>query len=505
MGYKWKTTPYKHQVRAVKFLLRNGYGGALLMEPRTGKTKTTIDYASILNMQGKIDRMIVVCPARVMGVWIDELHAHSPRRVNVVVWDAEARQGDPPPVSPYYDLTVLIVNYEAFSTPGKKLASGKRSRTTGRFKNRARLIKWMQGKPTLCVLDESHKIKSASSKAATMIVSMRDLFAYRVILTGTPVTKAKRVSDIYMQWKFLNPLRFKDLPTFDDFKNEFGQFIHANGYPQWVRGRNLDKLKRRVHQDAFSVKRSECYDLPPAFPDRIVKIRLRQSAKAYDDMAEDMVHKIETGEITEASIKLTQALRLAQITSGCAGVQDVVMVVDRETGMKVPKMVSRAVRIGTEKLDALEDILVDEVIEKEEKVVVCARFKADLTAIEELCHTLKIPVYVLRGGMKRQQTDEAIREFRKVDGAAVFVLQPAAGSMGIDLSTASHMVWYSLDTKWVDYSQACDRIALSQKGIQYTYLIAEGTVDELLYQTLQEDGDVGKAILDRPQSILRAA
>lgn len=505
MKYTWKTRPYKHQVKAVKFLLRNEYGGALLMEPRTGKTKTTIDWLSILALQGKVDRVIIVCPARIIGVWIEELHTHSPVRVNVTVWDAEARQGDPPPPSKYYDLNILIVNYEAFSTPGPKLASGKRSRTKGRFKNRARLIKWMDGKPTACVLDESHKIKSASSKAAIMLVSMRDLFSYRVILTGTPVTKAKRVFDIYMQWKFLNPKRFSHLSTFDEFKNEYGRWIQPNGYPQWIGERNADDLKRLIHRDAFAVKRSECYDLPPAMPDRIINVKLKASARAYDDMARDMVHKIETGEITEATIKLTQALRLAQITSGLAGVQEIVHVRDRKTNEVIPKMVSRAVRIGTEKLDALEDILVEEVIEREEKVVVCARFKADLTAIEQLCQTLKLPVYVLRGGMKRTDTDESIRQFRKAQGAAVFVLQPAAGSMGIDLSTASHMVWYSLDTKWVDYSQACDRIALSQKGVQYTYLLAEGTVDHLLYQTLQEDGDVGKAILDRPQILLRAA
>jgi SNF2 family DNA or RNA helicase len=105
--------------------------------------------------------------------------------------------------------------------------------------------------------------------------------------------------------------------------------------------------------------------------------------------------------------------------------------------------------------------------------------------------------------MKRRDSDRAILEFRRHPDAGVFVMQPAAGSLGIDLSTASRMIWYSLTNSWVDYRQACDRIALSRKSTTFTYLLARGTVDEVLYQTLQDDGDIGRAILERPESLLR--
>jgi SNF2 family DNA or RNA helicase len=114
-----------------------------------------------------------------------------------------------------------------------------------------------------------------------------------------------------------------------------------------------------------------------------------------------------------------------------------------------------------------------------------------------------LPVWQLRGGMKRRDSDRAILEFRRHPDAGVFVMQPAAGSLGIDLSTASRMIWYSLTNSWVDYRQACDRIALSRKSTTFTYLLARGTVDEVLYQTLQDDGDIGRAILERPESLLR--
>jgi len=496
MGYRWKTRPYVHQVKAVKKLLKSGYGGALLMEPRTGKTKTTIDYLSILALTGKIDRAIIIVPNRVLGVWLDEFFVHSPARVELQVWDARARKAGPPrPPTPGYDLSVVLVNYEAFGTPGARTPSGQRSKASGRFKTRKQLVTWVDRKPCAGVLDESHKIKSASGKAANMIVSMAPLFQYRVLLTGTPITKAKRAHDIYMQWKFLNPDRFGDLSTLADFKDHFGRWTNVGGYPKWLGGRNLEELQERIHLDAFAVTRAECFDLPPR-DIQIVPVELDASAKAYDDMAQEMVAKLETGAIAEASIPLVQALRLAQITSGMVGTASTFDEDGVETG-------GETVRIGTEKLRALEPLLED-ARDHDEKIVVAARFKADMDAIKELAKELGLPVFELRGGMKRLDTDRAIREFRKIDEAAVFILQPAAGSLGIDLSTASRMVWYSLTNSWVDYTQACDRIALSRSSTTFTYLIARGTVDEVLFQTLQEDGDVGKAILKTPKALLRS-
>lgn len=483
--YRWKTKPYAHQVRAVRKLLHNGWGGALLMEPRTGKTKVAIDYLSMLALARKIDRAIVVAPNRVLGVWLDEFLTHSPARVEIQIWDGPARKKGPPrPPTPGYDLSLVILNYEAFGTPGRKTPSGRRSKASGRYKFRKQLAQWLDQKPSAIVLDESHKIKSPSGKAANMVVSMAPMFRYRLLLTGTPVTKAKRAHDIYMQWKFLNPSRFQDLPTVADFKDRYGRWIDAGGFQKWVGGRNLDELKQRIHRDSFAVTRDECFDLPPRDV-QIVSVELDASGRAYDEMAEEMVAMLKDGKITEASIAIVQALRLAQITGGMATSTE-----------------GDVVRIGTEKLRALEPLLED-ALEHDEKVVIAARFKADMDAIRELARSMGMPVWELRGGMKRRDTDQAIIDFRRHDEAGVFVMQPAAGSLGIDLSTASRMIWYSLTNSWVDYTQACDRIALSRRSTTFTYLLGQGTVDEVLYQTLQEDGDVGRAILERPESLLR--
>ena len=506
--YRYRTKPYRHQVKALRKLFANGYGGELFMEPRTGKSKTAIDYAGALALKGKIDKVLIVAPNRVMDTWVEQFHDHCPLMYHTTIWDAkERRKGPPPTPRRTYDLNVVIVNYEAFSTPGKRTKSGRRSKASGRFKVRAVLRKWMTSTPggTLMVLDESHRIASPSGSAATMIVSMRDDPQYKLILTGTPVTKAKKCHDLQQQFKFTDATRFRHVPTADEFKNHYGRWIHENGFPQWIGARNQKELQQLIHKSAVVVRREDCFDLPPK--DVVIeRVPLVGSASAYDQMAAEMVArifevrkrreelkgmdpeeaKVAKVHIVEATIKLVQGLRLRQITGGVATTDE-----------------GKLLRIGREKLEVLSGILAVSA-EHEEKVVVAAQFRADLAGIERLARReLKLPTFVLKGGVSRDQAAADIREFRRLEESAVFVVQPQSGSEGIDLSTAPHMVWYSLTPSWVKYTQMCDRIALSRTSTTFTYLLAKDTIDEVLYDTLQEDGQVARAILDKPESLLR--
>jgi len=341
-----------------------------------------------------------------------------------------------------------------------------------------------------------------------------------MLLTGTPVTKAKRIHDLYMQWQFLHPetLERLDLRTADEVKNFTGVWTQRNGFPQWLREQrgNVQILREAIHEDSFAIKRSECFDLPPR-DDDVIKFSLsRRTAKAYDDMANDMVAEVhELVEVREeleelesieapspriqqkikerrhhvhtleASIRIVQNLRLAQITSGLGMTDE-----------------GKLIRIGREKLDLLHE-KVDELFDAEQKVVIAARFKGDLDGCYKVVKDFKIPAYELRGGMKRVDSTAAIKAFKQREGAAAFIMQPQAGSLGIDLSSASNMIWYSLVPSWTDFTQACDRIALSRNSTTFTYLLADGTYDEVLYDTLQNDGEVAKMITDKPEIFLR--
>ena len=504
--YKFKTKPYRHQYAALKNLLSRDFGGALLMEPRTGKTKVSIDFVAIRHQQGHVSRVLVVCPLSIVDVWIDEIATHCPFPYTITVWDKDGRKQSGLPKFGRTTLDFVLLNYDAFSTPGKRTGrrddgSIIRSRKRGGRYDVFRALKdWA---PQCIILDESHRIKSPSARKATALVRLGPVAQYRLICTGTAVTKAKRTFDLYMQWKFLNP----DSPLLVDsdgnkhtsasFKAEYGRWINLKNettggrYDKFLGTRNQKRLHRLLHAESFAVTRDECFDLPPAEPDRLIHVDLVESAGVYDQMAQDMVAKIKSGEYTEASIRLVQRLRLAQITSGIART---------EPTPEYPE--GRFVRIGREKLRVLEDLLQD-YIEEEEKVVICARFRADIASIAALGKKYKVKTYVLIGGQKRRDRTAAIKAFRATSGPALFVMNPQAGSLGIDLRTASTMVWYNITQSYVDYTQSRDRIALSGKANRYIFLLARGTVDELEYENLQEDHDVVKAIHESPERLLR--
>lgn len=471
-------------------MVKSDFGLALLMEPRTGKTKTCVDYFGVMHMKHGLNKVLVICPNRVMAVWVAEIHKNSPLLVDIILWDRQGRKKHPriPELRSPYDIQVVIVNYEAFSTPGKKLPSGRRSKATGRFKFRSEIAKWVGDDNALCILDESHKIKSPSGKAALMIVSMRRIFCWRVIATGTAVTKANKAHDIYMQWKFLNEERFAHIGNADEFKHHYGKWVPQENYERWVGGRNLDDLHKKIHKDAFTVQREDCFDLPSR-EDIIEHVKIKgETARVYDEISERMFADLVDGEIVEANYPMILALRLGQITGGTANTS--------------PPDV-QTYRIGSEKLLALKPHLED-AVERSEKLVVAARFKADLNAIADLCDELSLPCWQLRGGVKRTDSDRFIQEFRKHDDAGVFLMQPSAGALGIDLSTSAKMIWYSLTPSYVDFTQACDRIALSRTSTTFIYLLAADTIDEVVYAALQNDGDVVKAIHSSPEKLLRS-
>lgn len=501
--YKFKRKPYKHQVLAVKKLISTGFGGALLMEPRTGKTKVAIDYMGVMHLKEGVNRVLVIGPVVAIQVWKDQLAENLAVPYRLTIWDRKGRKEQKLPAYGKDILDIVVMNYDAFSTPGElrvhlrgplkgqpvvdKEGIQLRSKSRGgRYGMKSMIQKWQ---PDMIILDESHRIKSPSAKKSTAIHSLGPIADYRVILTGTVVTKSKRLYDVYSQWKFLNPDRFSGM-TFAEFKNEYGRWLKMENYQKFLGTRHEAELHEQIHLDSFSITREECYDLPLSTT-QIFPVQLEESAKVYDQMAEDMVARIHTGEITEASIKLVQSLRLRQITSGIT-----------KTSPTPAHPEGQIVEVGAEKLRAIGERLED-LMEADEKVVIGALFKHDIMRLEKLGKSLGVPVFSIHGGVKQSDRAPIPKRFSAVSGGAIFIGQPAAAGEAIDLSAASILQWYSLPSSWVNFRQFSDRIALSDKPTFHEFYLAAGTIDFLAYETLMEDGDIGKKMIQSPERLLR--
>jgi superfamily II DNA/RNA helicase len=234
------------------------------------------------------------------------------------------------------------------------------------------------------------------------------------------------------------------------------------------------------------VERDECFDLPK-HPDIPIHFDLEESGQVYDDMAEEMVAELKEEGVAEASIPLVAAMKLSQITSGWT----------KNTEGKI-------VQVGSEKLEVATNLLEDW-FDSDEKIVVAARWRWDIAKLVAFCQKQKVPVFELHGGIARVDRDAGIKQFRALrKQPACFIMQPSAGSLGIDLRTATMYMWYSLTNSYVDFTQGNDRVGLAEHSVPFNYLIARNTVDQVLYDSLQEDGQVVKAIQRSPDRLLRS-
>lgn len=94
------------------------------------------------------------------------------------------------------------------------------------------------------------------------------------------------------------------------------------------------------------------------------------------------------------------------------------------------------------KLEVLEDII-DNAVQSGEKLVVIARFVQEIKAIGKLLEKKNIRYSQISGEVKDRE--EQIHKFQNDPDTMVFIGQIATAGLGITLTAASTMVFYSLD------------------------------------------------------------
>ena len=203
----------------------------------------------------------------------------------------------------------------------------------------------------------------------------------------------------------------------------------------------------------------------------------KDAAKLYDSIESDSYAEMDQSEVTTANI-LTRMLRLSQITGGHLTDDDGVV-----------NTVSHA------KLEALSDII-DTAMSEDKKLVIMVRFVPELDDIQELLEKKKIGYAAVRGGVKDR--DSEIHCFQYDDRCRVFVGQIAAAGLGITLTAASTMVFYSLDYSMSNFEQAKARIhrAGQKENCHYIYLVCKNTVDRKVLYALRKKINLAKMLVD---------
>ena len=175
---------------------------------------------------------------------------------------------------------------------------------------------------------------------------------------------------------------------------------------------------------------------------------------------------------------LTKMLRLSQMTGGY-----------------LTDDAGSITSVSAAKLDALSDIL-DTMLAEGKKLVILARFAPELNEIQKLLEQKQIGYASVRGGVSDRA--EEIRRFQEDADCKVFVGQIAAAGLGITLTAASTMVFYSLDYSMSNFEQAKSRIhrAGQKENCHYIYLVCKNTVDRKVLYALRKKINLAKMLVD---------
>ena len=469
MKYKFKTKPYEHQLTALeKSVDKKEYG--YCMEMGTGKSKVLVDNMAILYDKGKINGALIIAPKGVYNNWYSQeipTHLASHIKPKMVMWTASASKAKEKEYQTLFetgfDLHVLIMNVEAFSTKkGAEFA-----------------YKFLRSHKTLMVIDESTTIKTPTSKRTKAILTLGKHATYRRILTGSPVTKSPL--DLYSQCAFLNE-DLLDHGSYYSFRNRYAHMIERNfgGRRVQIVGnyQRLDELEETLKKFSYRVLKEDCLDLPDKiYIKRNVELTDEQT-KAYATMKSAALAAL-NGKLATAPHVLTQMMRLHQITCGHLKNDD-----------------GTTTELKNNRLNELLDLL-DEI---EGKAIIWANYIHD---IEHITKAIKKKygddsIVQYYGAINTKERQEGIKKFQDPKSPARFFIgNPQTGGYGITLTAASTVIYYSNGYDLEKRLQSEDRAHRigQKKSVTYVDFISEKTVDEKIVKALRKKINIASEIL----------
>ena len=493
---RFKTTPYSHQTHDLE-LMDGKHAFAILDEPGLGKSKVVIDDSTRLWDAGQITGVIVICPNSIKSNWVDQIGIHSPVPADTLPYRADRRDA----AMIWIERGASTENLRWFVMAVESMSSKNALLTARDFAKRHRC---------LLVIDESTRIKTSTALRTKNVISLSQLCPLRRIMTGTMLTKS--LEGAWSQFEVLDPLILN--MEFYPFR---GYFCVMGGYKmkQVVASRNEEDFFDIVAPWVSLKKKKDCLDLP----DKVFQVRKVAPTTEMRGLYNDIV----SGVVTDPSfsVAMVRDLRLHQVSGGFY------YQMDTESSIKFLLAELKAIETGGDMPDPdtldthyisvpvpgpnpkIEELL-DIAEEVPGKIVVWCRYRAEILAI---CNSLGDKGYEFvefHGGVDEDLRQGAVKTFQENPSVKFFIGQVNTGGIGLTLTAASAMVFFSNDWSGENRIQAEDRIhRISQKGACCLYIDlvlgddttpAGGFIDSRVLRAVQQGKDYHAFVQDEIQS-----
>lgn len=435
-------TPRPYQLEAVAVTERKNL--LLSDECGLGKTLTAIEAAKVL--QAQVNKpVLIVCPKTIKLQWFNELISQGADIDFIYLLETTTIDWLKE------DRNIVIAHYEAVVKHIDKLSA----------------IFW-----SVVIVDEAHRIKNRKAQRTEAIKRLK---AYRKLaMTGTPFDK--NPADVWSILNWLEPDTFK---SYWRFFNSHVNYSEIN-----IRGQKIKQISKvRPCNDAasfarllrqYSLKRTKL-EVRPDLPERIdqyIDIKMNDDqAHHYYTLADSEEYHTLLAQDVEISmpIVLTRILRLIQATTD-------------------PTLLG--VKSSSAKLDWVKDWVEDN---EGESIIIFTRFKA---TAERLAKELD-GFTLLVGGKTRPNIDSSVR---RIVGTI------ASMGEGLDLPHIDNAIFIDVEWSSILMQQAIDRIhRINIETVKHLYFLrCLGTVDELVYEAVQNKWDTKQLIEEFLKGVVNA-
>lgn len=493
MNFTFKTNPLPQQLEALQKSHKLRYF-AFFMEAGTGKSKIILDEARWAYDTGRIDTLVVLCPNGIQQNWIlDQVPKHLAGEYVAAYWRSGMRASEKKEwlaaTKATGKLRVLALNFDVLLNTEMYTA----------------LKTVIRKNKVMLVLDESHRIKTPRSKRTKAAINLGVHAVARRIATGTPAPN--NPLDLYSQLKFLSPT-ITGHKTSASFKadhaiiqrvelktSQGGDKMGRDYFNKIIGYRGLKELDAKLDPYCYRKKLRDCVELPPLIINNYYVVLSPQQERMYEELRE-----IAATSIKECPPGLTADQRILWAVENV----DVVAQNQLVGIIRMQQVLSGYVKDDHGDIHAVENNRVKDLInlleDLEGKTIVWTQGISELEYIAEELRTAGYKVVTYYGKTKPQERTAAINDFQTGD-ATIFLGQPKAGGIGITLTAARNMVWYSVGYNFADYAQGqgrFERIGQTQPMRMY-HMVSRGTLDIAILRVINKKRATQDTLIWRTQ------
>ena len=450
--YQWtgKHEPFDHQKKTAAFFTMN-QKSFCFNEQGTGKTASAIWAADFLMKQGKINRVLVICPLSIMdSAWREDLFTFAPHRSVDIAYGAPKKRR----AIIEQGADFVIINYDGVEIVSDVIAKGGFD---------------------LIVVDEATHYKNAQSKRWKILKNLVKDDTWVWMMTGTPA--AQSPLDAYGLAKMINP---NSVPRF------FGSFrdmvmTKATQF-RWTIKSHASDTVFNVLQPAIRFTKEECLDLPDmTYTKRIVELT-RQQKKYYDMLKKSMTMTVGDDEITGINAAVMMN-KLLQISAGA---------VYTDEGDTLEFDIKHRYKVLKEVID-----------ESSQKVLVFVPFKHTIDILTDKLRNDGVTTEVIRGDVPVAKRTDIFKRFQTTSDPRVLVIQPQSAAHGVTLTAANTVVWWGPTPSLETYLQANARVHRAGQKHPSTVVQLQGSaVEKRVYALLDNRIDVHTKMIDLYKEIL---